>query len=180
MATKSGRLVIEPFRTTMQTDPGFAVKTWKVLETAIDEIFLRNSGHLSYEALYRSAYNMVLHKHGDLLYANVRDTVQKHLTVTAEGVAGKNDDEFLVVLNTKWRAHAVAMQMVRDILLYMDRTFVEARKQMPIYETGMILFQDTVARHENIKVSAARPSPLYTSVFGAAAENARLRRRTGC
>ncbi|CAN0476801.1 unnamed protein product, partial [Hapterophycus canaliculatus] len=43
------------------------------------------------------------------------------------------------------------MQMVRDILMYMDRTFVSVNKKMPVYEMGLVVFRDTVARHEKVK-----------------------------
>lgn len=43
------------------------------------------------------------------------------------------------------------MQMVRDILMYMDRTYVSFNKKMPVYEMGLVVFRDTVARHEKVK-----------------------------
>lgn len=43
------------------------------------------------------------------------------------------------------------MQMVRDILMYMDRTYVSSKKKMPVYEMGLVVFRDTVARHEKVK-----------------------------
>ena len=146
-----GRLVIEPFRTTMQSDPDFATKTWKVLENAIAEIFNANASHLSFEALYRASYNMVLHRHAELLYSNMCATVRAHLGVQATHVAGRNDDEFLGALNEKWQAHKVAMQMIRDILMYLDRTYVEQNNKTTVYEAGLESFRDHVARHEHIK-----------------------------
>ena len=44
--------------------------------TAIGEIHNKNASSLSFEELYRNAYNLVLHKHGDLLYAGVTLSVQ--------------------------------------------------------------------------------------------------------
>lgn len=44
--------------------------------TAIGEIHNKNASSLSFEELYRNAYNLVLHKHGDLLYAGVKQSVQ--------------------------------------------------------------------------------------------------------
>jgi cullin 3 len=146
-----GRLVIEPFRTTMQTDPQFATNTWKVLESAIGEIFNANASHLSFEALYRASYNMVLHRHAELLYSNLRKTIEAHLATQAEEIAGKNDDEFLAALDKKWQAHKVAMQMIRDVLMYLDRTYVEQNNKMPVYDAGLECFRDRVARHERIK-----------------------------
>jgi cullin 3 len=146
-----GRLVIEPFRTTMQTDPQFATKTWGVLENAIGEIFNANASHLSFEALYRASYNMVLHRHAELLYSNLRNVIEAHLATQAAEVAGKNDDEFLGALDKKWQAHKVAMQMIRDILMYLDRTHVEQNNKTSVYDAGLECFRDYVARHVQIK-----------------------------
>jgi hypothetical protein len=86
-----GRLVIEPFRTTVRTDPQFAGNTWKTLENAICEIFNGDASHLSFESLYRASYNMVLHKHAELLYENLGGTVQGYLDKQAAAVAGERD-----------------------------------------------------------------------------------------
>lgn len=47
-----------------------------VHRTAITEIHNKNASSLSFEELYRNAYNLVLHKHGDLLYSGVKQSVQ--------------------------------------------------------------------------------------------------------
>ena len=44
--------------------------------TAITQIHKKNASSLSFEELYRNAYNLVLHKHGDLLYSGVKQSVQ--------------------------------------------------------------------------------------------------------
>ena len=49
---------------------------WTSLRRAIDEIHNKNASVLSFEELYRNAYNLVLHKHGELLYDGVRQAVQ--------------------------------------------------------------------------------------------------------
>eukprot|EP00621_Florenciella_sp_RCC1693_P013664 CAMPEP_0182534416 /NCGR_PEP_ID=MMETSP1323-20130603/15711_1 /TAXON_ID=236787 /ORGANISM="Florenciella parvula, Strain RCC1693" /LENGTH=65 /DNA_ID=CAMNT_0024744433 /DNA_START=1 /DNA_END=194 /DNA_ORIENTATION=+ len=43
------------------------------------------------------------------------------------------------------------MMMVRDILMYMDRTYVAQNKKVAVYDLGLIIFRDTVARHEQVK-----------------------------
>lgn len=81
-----GSFRIEPFRLKVATDPGFPERTWKVLDGAIDEIFRHNSSRLSFEELYRAAYNMVLHKCGAELYANVERKIQAHLEASAKKI----------------------------------------------------------------------------------------------
>jgi len=43
------------------------------MKEAIKRIYNLQASSLSYEELYRTAYNLVLHKHGDLLYNGVKN-----------------------------------------------------------------------------------------------------------
>ena len=65
----------------------------------------------------------MLHKHGDLLYNGVQEMVETHLHSVAKLVAMSSDDQLLSQMCKQWKAHQVTMVMVRDILMYMDRTF---------------------------------------------------------
>ena len=47
---------------------------WNTLKDAIQKIYAQKASQLSYEELYRTAYNLVLHKHGEMLYDNVKKT----------------------------------------------------------------------------------------------------------
>jgi cullin 3 len=71
--------------------------------------------------------------------------------VVSDVLIDKNDDEFLGALDEKWKKHKVAMQMIRDILMYLDRTYVDQNNKTPVYESGLVHFQDRVARHSRIK-----------------------------
>ncbi len=56
----------------------------KSLKTAIQEIQKKNNSGLSFEELYRNAYTMVLHKHGEKLYTGTREVVIEHLIQKVE------------------------------------------------------------------------------------------------
>jgi cullin 3 len=61
-------------------DDGYMNDIWtKSLKTAIQEIQKKNNSGLSFEELYRNAYTMVLHKHGEKLYTGTREVVIEHL-----------------------------------------------------------------------------------------------------
>jgi len=124
---------------------------WKSLCSAMSEIYNKNASVLSFEELYRHAYNLVLHKHGDLLYEGVRETVYTRLHSVAKLVAMSPDDQLLNQICQQWRDHQVTMVMVRDILMYMDRTYVPQNKKMTVYDLGLCAFRDTVARHELVQ-----------------------------
>lgn len=124
-----------------------AARTWDILAVAIDEIYNRNASQLSFEELYRYAYNLVLHKHGAVLYEGVTAKLTQHLQVTVRHLAATRDTGLLDAVATAWKEHTVTMVMIRDILMYMDRTYVAHQKRRTVYELGLHLFRVTVWEH---------------------------------
>ena len=150
MAQKS-KFIIKPFQHNVQMDEEYANRTWQTLHEAIREIHRQNASGLSFEELYRNAYNMVLHKFGDKLYNGLSDTITRHLQAVAGQVADSNDERFLPELKDKWDKHKLSSIMIRDILMYMDRTYVASQKKTPVYERGLQIFRDEVCRNARIK-----------------------------
>mmetsp|Transcript_20779 Transcript_20779/g.38663 ORF Transcript_20779/g.38663 Transcript_20779/m.38663 type:complete len:733 (-) Transcript_20779:261-2459(-) len=129
-----------------------AQETLADLQKAIRMIFNQNASELSFEELYRNAYNMVLYKHGDILYHGVESEVNKHLVVIGDQVAAASGPETLLSeLVEKWRLHTKTMKMIHDILMYMDRIYVSQQEKAPIYDVGLRIFRDKVVRHPNVR-----------------------------
>lgn len=63
----------------MTMDEKYVNSIWDLLKNAIQEIQRKNNSGLSFEELYRNAYTMVLHKHGEKLYTGLREVVTEHL-----------------------------------------------------------------------------------------------------
>ena len=61
-------------------DEKYVNNIWSLLKNAIQEIQKKNNSGLSFEELYRNAYTMVLHKHGEKLYTGLTEVVHEHLT----------------------------------------------------------------------------------------------------
>ena len=129
MAQPRGKFVIQPFKHNQAMDEDYANRTWQTLHDAIHEIHRQNASGLSFEELYRNAYNMVLHKFGDKLYNGLTETITKHLQGVATKVIAANDDAFLSELKDKWDKHKLSSIMIRDILMYMVRPVPHARAQ---------------------------------------------------
>ena len=70
----------------MTMDEKYVNNIWTLLKNAIQEIQKKNNSGLSFEELYRNAYTMVLHKHGEKLYTGLRDVVTDHLVNKASPV----------------------------------------------------------------------------------------------
>jgi len=74
----------------MTMDEKYVNNIWSLLKNAIQEIQKKNNSGLSFEELYRNAYTMVLHKHGEKLYTGLREVVTEHLVhkVTTTSLLG--------------------------------------------------------------------------------------------
>eukprot|EP00211_Chloroparvula_japonica_P003508 CAMPEP_0119129346 /NCGR_PEP_ID=MMETSP1310-20130426/7131_1 /TAXON_ID=464262 /ORGANISM="Genus nov. species nov., Strain RCC2339" /LENGTH=722 /DNA_ID=CAMNT_0007119765 /DNA_START=99 /DNA_END=2264 /DNA_ORIENTATION=+ len=149
--SKKGKIVIKPFRNQAQMDRNYAENTWSLLKNAIHEIHRQNASGLSFEELYRNAYNMVLHKYGDLLYEGLRDVVDEHLKEVMKMVALSPDAEFLDQLAEAWNSHKISMLMIRDILMYMDRVYVHNHNRPQVFDLGLNLFKENIVRAPEIK-----------------------------
>ncbi|CAM6006835.1 unnamed protein product [Sphagnum balticum] len=148
---KKKNFKIEPFKHKVEMDPRYAEKTWKILEDAIHEIYNHNASGLSFEELYRNAYNMVLHKYGEKLYSELVNTMTQHMRDIAMTVEASQGDLFLEELDAKWHEHNKSLQMIRDILMYMDRTYVNNFNKTPVHELGLNLWRDNIVRSPKIK-----------------------------
>lgn len=71
---------------------------------------------------------LVLHKHGEMLYTNVKNTTAELLKPIAAKILSAHDDEFLEELNTVWIEKKLCIIMIKDILLYMDKNYVPKMK----------------------------------------------------
>jgi cullin 3 len=83
-------------------DHSTARTTWEVIAVAIDEIYNRNASQLSFEELYRYAYNLVLHKHGALLYDGVSSKINQHLLDQVQILSEHPASSLLVDMAQTW------------------------------------------------------------------------------
>jgi cullin 3 len=94
-------------------DRTVASQTWEALANAIDEIYNRNASQLSFEELYRNAYNLVLHKHGTLLYEGVSEKLSSHLLETVQRLADTHEQQLLEDVASTWSEHQVRTTSIR-------------------------------------------------------------------
>ncbi|XP_014674354.1 PREDICTED: cullin-3-A-like [Priapulus caudatus] len=147
---KDTKMRIRAFPMTM--DERYVDSIWQLLKNAIQEIQKKNNSGLSFEELYRNAYTMVLHKHGERLYTGLRDVVNEHLVNKVKlDVMTSLNNNFLQTLNQAWNDHQTSMVMIRDILMYMDRVYVQQNNVDNVYNLGLMIFRDQVLHYGQIK-----------------------------
>jgi len=146
MPKKEGKMRIRAFPMTM--DEKYVENIWNLLKEAIQEIQRKNNSGLSFEELYRNAYTMVLHKHGERLYSGLKEVVTNHLeSKVRNDVLTALNNNFLQTLNAAWNDHQTSMVMIRDILMYMDRVYVQQNNCENVYNLGLVIFRDKVVRY---------------------------------
>ena len=134
----------------MMMDKQDATKTFDILALAIDEIYNRNASQLSFEELYRYAYNLVLQKYGNILYDGISSKLTYHLNKTLLALQQTHTSQLLEAIVMAWKEHTITMVMIRDILMYMDRTYVVQQKRRTVYELGLHLFRVTIWEHPSV------------------------------
>jgi len=100
---------------------------------------------------FRIAYNMVVHKSGEKLYSGLVATTTSHLKEIARSVAATEGSSFLEELNSKWNDHNKALEMIRTILLYVDRSYIPSTKKTHVYELGLNLWTENVIYSKQIR-----------------------------
>jgi hypothetical protein len=100
-----------------------AKTTWKKLELAIEKIYLQNTFDLSFEELYRYGYKMVIHRHGELLYAGMEQSIRNHLCTVTKQLEGRTDVAFMKELLVKWQAFHNSTTKVQNILMVSRLSF---------------------------------------------------------
>jgi cullin 3 len=79
------------------------------------------------------------------------DKVSSKLEETSSQMSDAASENLLQVVVEKWDNHKLVMTMIRDVLMYMDKTYVKTANKMPVYDMGLILFQKHVVQNNAVK-----------------------------
>lgn len=121
-----------------------AEELWKSLDKSIALIFDLQAARLSFEELYRKAYDLVIQKYGDLLYNGLSDSIKRQCTEILTVLTKENNTNLFEKLISSWGAFKSAVNMIKDILMYMDRNYVQSKGLMPAYDLGLSIFKNVV------------------------------------
>ena len=125
---------------------------WNTMKDAIQMIYAQHASQLSYEELYRTAYQMVLHKHGEMLYDNVKKTTAEMLQPIAQKLINMPDEDLLQEITSVWHLEKNVIHKISDILLYMNKNFVPKMRNYPTVEAMQTNeFKKNVVMKDDIK-----------------------------
>lgn len=118
------------------------------LRRSFDEIFQKRSVQLSYEQLYRCAYNIVLHNHGAMLYEGLRGCINCHLSSNVIArLAQTPDNAYLPTLQDELLTFHTSLTMIRDVCMYLERVYCPVHNMPPVLDCGYIIFVDTILQN---------------------------------
>jgi cullin 3 len=144
---------------------------WEILRDALTDIHNKNASRLSFEHLYRASYKIVLRKKGHLLYERVKsfeeDWFRVHVLPNIADLISNNlvsiallqmpgssaherrqtGERFLRGIRSTWEDHNMSMNMIADILMYLERIYTAESKQPSIFATTIGLFRDHILRN---------------------------------
>ena len=117
-----------------------AAATWSALQRAIQEIYRGHSSKLRFEELYRHAYTLVLHKHGQMLYDGVQTLITAHIHDVRRRIA--SDTNTVNAIATAYATHLQHQTMIRDILMYLDKAFARHAKTNPVFDLSQLIWRN--------------------------------------
>ncbi|CAI4216324.1 unnamed protein product [Parascedosporium putredinis] len=119
------------------------------------DIHQKNASNWQYEQLYRVGYKIVIMKKGPELYSRkMLDFITPDLVTTlADTTTSVNErrqlgQAFLKLLRDTWIDHETSMNMVADILMYMDKSCSEVANYPPVFTTTIGMYRDGILKTE--------------------------------
>lgn len=153
-----------------RNDIGDTEACWNLLRDSLTDIHNRDASNLSFEQLYRAAYKIVLRKQGDLLYDRVKAFEEQwfadHVVPRIQGLLSKQlvsvsllqpptsstnerrqmGEKFLRGVKDSWEDHNMSMNMIADIMMYLDRAYTQDSGLPSTWSATIGLFRDHVLR----------------------------------
>ncbi|KAG9102990.1 Cullin-3 [Ceratobasidium sp. 370] len=138
-------------------------QAWDKLSSAIQQIYAKNASTLSFEENYRHAYNLVVSKHGEMLYQGLTALVTQNLNRLAKEklvpefpratLDGRDTVEmcqegeaFVKAFRDVWDDHESSMSKISDLVKYMDRVYTDSARVPKIMDRGLELFLSEIVR----------------------------------
>lgn len=127
-----------------------AQEKWRFLRDSFESIMRFQTEHLKFEELYRTAYELVLHRYSRLLYGGVKDALTNKMKSLAEKATSTVDENLLPVIDSIWKDHGLKMHMIRDVLMYMDKIYCTSNARPKSYNLSMRLLKEHVLLSSNV------------------------------
>ena len=139
---------------TQHMAPDSAQHMWTQLDVAIHQIFTQQTSSLSFNQLYNYGYQLVIHKHGHLVYEGVANSVRQHLQSKALVVLAAANETLLQSIKAIWEEFKLMSNNLHDILMYVDKNYAKAHKPkpLPVFLTMAVqIFREVIVLNSEVQ-----------------------------
>lgn len=105
---------------------------------------------MSYEATHEKRCNLALKGDGNLVYEGATEELKTHLGDLREQLKMKNGEQLLKDFESQWKGYRRSLDVVNDVLMHLDQTYVQASQKKAVIELGMHLFNEIVIKDQVI------------------------------
>ena len=129
---------VKPFAPAALSAPKTASHLWGILRNAMEKIFNHENAKLSFAELHWHTYKLVLDKQGDMVYNGMYEALLSHFSAKRMRVANEANGDFLATLQLVWLDTLEVLSAVKDIFMYMDRTYIVHMNKKPTFARSVV------------------------------------------
>ncbi|XP_072674493.1 cullin-4B-like isoform X4 [Canis lupus baileyi] len=148
------KLVIRNFKDKPLILENYTEEAWQKLKEAVQAIQNNTSVQYSLEELYQSVKNLCSYNLSANLYKQLKQLCEQHIRAEIHQLREYSLDTgpFLKKMDKCWQDHARQMSMIRNIFLFLDRTYVfQISMLSSIWDMGLELFKSYIIRDQNVQ-----------------------------
>ena len=149
-ANTKKRLVIKKLAVVPQLPKDFQETTWNKLSNAVTAVHNLAPVCESKETLYHQVKDLCTHRMSPKVYQSLYSKCKDHLNTVGKQLSELSSSidvfSFLMQVERIWNDHCTQTRIIRDIFLYLDRTYVinECSNVKSLWDMGLLLFRDEV------------------------------------
>ncbi|UJR09956.1 hypothetical protein I4U23_014180 [Adineta vaga] len=153
------KLVIKNLKTSsLVPPPDYFDKIWPLLKQALEAILNGTTSPTNEEQLYRHIDHICTTSTNDtntssnLLYENLRRVLDEHIQTLIPILLNEINDniDYLRTLNSAWNDHMIRSNLIRQLFIVLDRTYVLHATVPSIWELNQDLFRRHIMQNSTI------------------------------
>ncbi|XP_077746588.1 cullin-4B-like isoform X4 [Canis aureus] len=148
------KLVIRNFKDKPLILENYTEEAWQKLKEAVQAIQNNTCVQYSLEELYQSVKNLCSYNLSANLYKQLKQLCEQHIRAEIHQLREYPffPGPFLKKMDKCWQDHARQMSMIRNIFLFLDRTYVfQISMLSSIWDMGLELFKSYIICDQNVQ-----------------------------
>ena len=121
-----------PNGTTLHLNNNIAEGAWPTLKDFVDAVHSVGYTRHSLQELYRAIEDAVTARQGAVLYERLTECIRTNASNVIKGLlssgSSKETVAYLAAVSQAWSTHCAQLVMIRNVFLYLDRTYVRDTK----------------------------------------------------